>query len=138
MNTRRICPILAILAAGFGLALPGWTHAQDVYFGTLEARGSQLWLRRCSSGGPEYRLLPPPGQSAQAFLRIAHLRQQQRDIPIEAAIFGEYQAYEQDGHALQVFDVRHVRLNSSCHLLDWLSKLIPEPKAASGVPSDSP
>ena len=138
MNTRCICRTLAMWMAGFGLALPGLAHAQDVYFGTLEARGSELWLRRCSLGGPQYRLLPPPGQSAQAFLRIAHLRQQHRDIPIQAAIFGEYQPYGTDGHALQVFDARNVRLNSSCHLLDWLSELVPQPEAASGLPNNPP
>ena len=134
MNTRRICRALAMGMMGLGLALPGQAQAQDVYFGTLEAHGNELWLRRCSSGGPQYRLLPPPGQSAQAFVRIAHLRQQHRNIPIQAAIFGEYQPYGADGHALQVFDARDVRLNSSCHLLDWLSELMPPPKAASGLP----
>ncbi len=108
--------ILALAAITVLSATPA--VGQDLYIGTVEAKGEQIILNRCDLVQNRYILRDRPAERDKP---VAKLRERLKTLkaPVYVEVFGEY-AEQGEDNALDVISLENLKAGKSCHLTDAL------------------
>lgn len=106
-------------------------NSADIFYGTLEKKGDKLILKRCDIGSHEYILLNSPITKAPM---LDNLKRIKFPKPTSIMIVGHYTEIatgdknsDTPQSALEVIDYDEIREGVSCHLMDAINDVFPDP-----------